>query len=58
MLFLQPSVGADEFDLPITIPNDPSLRGAQVLFQALAGPKLGGKGKSGAWTNAALLQIR
>jgi hypothetical protein len=48
----------DEFDLSIDLPNDASLSGLQFLVQALVGPKLTGRNKSGAWTNAALLQIK
>jgi hypothetical protein len=41
----------DEFDVDAAIPNDPALSGAEFLLQALIGPKLGGGGRSGGWTN-------
>ncbi len=41
----------DQYDLEIEIDDDPALVGATVVIQDLAGPKLFGKHKAGAWTN-------
>lgn len=48
---LVPDVTGDRFDLPFDIADDPALSGVTLLVQALAGPKLGGKGKDAGWTN-------
>jgi hypothetical protein len=48
----------NELALSGTIPNDPGLSGADVLLQALVGPRLTTRPKDGAWTNCAVLSIR
>jgi len=45
------------FDLPFDVPDDTSLSGADFLLQALVGPQLGGRGKSGSWTRCATLHL-
>lgn len=47
----------DEYVLPVTVPNDPSLVGMTGLLQSLTGSKLGGAHKDGAWTNLATIAI-
>jgi len=54
----EPPVSGDRFDLAFAIDDDPALVGLRVLAQSLVGPKLGGKHKDGCWTNAVEIEIR
>src|SRR5262249_35448452 len=58
VLFVAPRFPLDELDLDLDIPDDPSLSGIDVLFQALIGPDFRGANKDAAWTNCATLSIR
>jgi hypothetical protein len=58
VVWFEPPVTGDRFDLAFTIEDDPALVGLRVLAQSLAGPKLGGKHKDGCWTNAVEIEIR
>ncbi len=42
---------ADELELPVDLPNDPSLSGTTVLLQALIGLDFAGPSKDASWTN-------
>jgi hypothetical protein len=58
IVWSEPPVAGDRFDLAFTIDDDPALVGLRVLAQSLAGPKLGGRHKDGSWTNAVEIEIR
>lgn len=57
VVWVDPGVEGGRLDLPFDIDDDPSLIGLEILGQALAGPKLGGKGKDGGWSNCAAFTI-
>jgi hypothetical protein len=56
LLFLLPSWPLRDFRMNLAIPNDPSLQGGEVLFQALIGSLIAGP-ITGAWTDCGVLRI-
>jgi len=48
----------DDFSLAGDLPNDPSLSGATLLFQALIGPVFTGSGRNATWSNCASVTIQ
>jgi hypothetical protein len=52
-LLLLADVQSDQLDFTFSIPDDTAWSGLTVLLQELAGSKLGGRRKDGAWSNCA-----
>jgi hypothetical protein len=60
ILLLAPpgALPGDDYSITGDLPNDPSLSGATVLFQALIGPVFSGSGRNATWSNCASVTIQ
>ena len=58
IVWVESRAASDRFDLAFEIDDEPSLSGLDLLVQALAGPKLGGRKKDGSWSNGFEFEIR
>jgi hypothetical protein len=60
LLFCAPpnSLPGDSYDLSGDLPNDSSIVGTTLLFQALIGPVFSGPKRDASWTNCASVTIQ
>lgn len=58
VVWIEPAAVGDQLALDFDIEDDASLSGITLLAQALAGPRLGGKDKSGSWSNVIEVTIQ